>query len=144
MERNVKMKLYKKYEKIIKYIIVGGFTTLVSLTIYYLCVFTIFNPDNAIFLQLANIISWIASVTFAYFANRKFVFKSKDPKILNEGIKFYGSRLLTLLIDMLFMFLTVSVFKFNDKIMKLLSQIIILTINYILSKFIVFIGVGLK
>ena len=68
--------LYKKYEELINYVIVGVLTTIVSLGSYYLCVLTVFNPDNPVLLQSANIISWILAVTFAYFANRKYVFKS--------------------------------------------------------------------
>lgn len=131
--------LYKKYEEIINYVIVGGFTTVVSLGSYYLCVLTVFNPDNPILLQAANIISWVLSVTFAFFANRKYVFKSDNPKILEEASKFYGARILTLFIDMGMMWLTVSVLHLNDKLMKLLSQVVILVLNYIISKFLVFI-----
>ncbi|MCI8498194.1 MAG: GtrA family protein [Bacilli bacterium] len=131
--------LYKKYEEIINYIIVGVATTVVSLGSYYLCVLTVFDPDNAILLQIANIISWVLAVTFAFWANRKYVFKSKNPKILDEATKFYGARVLTLLIDMGMMFLTVTVLHWDDKIMKILSQVVILILNYIISKFLVFI-----
>lgn len=136
---NKLINLYKKYEEIINYVIVGGFTTVVSLGSYYLCVLTVFNPDNPILLQAANIISWVLSVTFAFFANRKYVFKSDNPKILEEASKFYGARILTLFIDMGMMWLTVSVLHLNDKLMKLLSQVVILVLNYIISKFLVFI-----
>lgn len=131
--------LYKKYEEIINYIIIGGCTTVISLASYYICVFTVFNPDNAILLQAANIISWIIAVTFAFWANRTFVFKSKNPNILEEASKFYGARVLTLLMEMALMFLSVSVLHFNDKIMKIVAQVIILILNYIISKFLVFI-----
>lgn len=133
------LELYKKYEELINYVIVGGLTTVVSLGSYYLCVLTLFNPDNAILLQSANIISWVLSVTFAFWANRKYVFKSKNPNILEEASKFYGARVLTLLIDMLVMFISVTVLHLNDKIMKIISNVIILVLNYIISKFIVFI-----
>lgn len=131
--------LYQKYEELINYVIVGGLTTFISLGSYYLCVLTVFNPDNAFLLQLANIISWVLSVTFAFFANRKYVFKSKNPHVLKEASKFYGARVVTLLIDMFIMFITVTVFKWNDKIMKIVSNVIILILNYLISKFIVFI-----
>ncbi len=131
--------LYKKYEEIINYIIVGGCTTLVSLGSYYLCVLTVFNPDNAFLLQLATIISWILSVTFAFFTNRIFVFKSKNSKVLEEALKFYGARILTLVLEMGLMFLSVTVLHFNDKLMKIVSQFVILVLNYIISKFLVFI-----
>ncbi len=133
--------IYLTYEEIINYVIVGAFTTLVSLVSYYLCVLTVFNPNNPFLLQCANVISWIIAVTFAYWANRKFVFKSRNPSVLKEGLKFYSARLLTLIIDMLFMTITVSILNLNDKIMKLFSQIVILILNYILSKFLIFVGV---
>ena len=130
--------LYYKYEEIISYLIVGGLTTIVSLATYYLLVYTILNPKEAVELQIANIISWIASVTFAYFTNRKYVFKAKEKISFKEGINFYLSRVSTLLLDMLMMYIFVSVLRFDDKIIKLIVQIIVIVLNYVLSKFIVF------
>lgn len=132
------VELYKKYEEIINYLIVGFLTTLVSLILYYGCVFTFLNPKIAIELQIANIISWIGSVTFAFITNRKFVFKSKNKKVLKELSTFVGSRVLTLLIDMLLMFILVTNLKFNDKISKLISQVFVIIFNYIFSKVFVF------
>lgn len=130
--------LYKKYNEIISYIIVGGLTTIVSLLSYYVCVSTFLNPKKALELQIANIISWILSVTFAYFTNRIFVFKSKNRNKLKEALKFYMLRVSTLLIDMGFMFLLVSLLNINDKVAKILVQFIILVLNYLFSKFLVF------
>ena len=128
--------MLKKYEEIIKYVIVGAFTTLVSLLSYYLLTL-ILNPNNAIYLQINNILSWILAVTFAYFSNRILVFKSNNKK-MKEASKFYLSRISTLLIDMFIMFLLVTIIGINDKLSKLLVQFIILVLNYILSKYIVF------
>ena len=135
---NKLLKLYKKYEEIINYLIVGGLTTLVSLVSYYLCVCTFLDPKNAFELQLANIISWIFAVIFAYITNRKFVFKSKKTNKLKEASKFFLSRLSTLLIDMLTMFLLVTIIGINDKISKILVQFIIIILNYVFSKLFVF------
>jgi len=135
---NKLLSLYKKYEEIINYLIIGGLTTLVSLGTYYLCVLTFLNPNDKLELQIANVISWIFAVTFAYFTNRIFVFKSKNQKKLKEALSFYSSRLLTLLLDSGLMFLFVSMLHFNDKIVKLLVQFIIIVANYILSKLFVF------
>lgn len=128
----------KKYEEIINYLIIGFFTTIVSLFTYYLLVYTVFNPNNVLELQITNIISWIVSVTFAYFTNRRFVFKTKNSISLKEAIGFYLSRISTLLLDMFMMYLFVNVFKFNDKIIKLIVQFVIIVLNYVLSKFLVF------
>ena len=130
--------IYKKYKEIINYLIVGGLTTLVSLIVYYVSVFTFLNPDNPVQLQIANILSWIAGVTFAYFTNRKYVFESKNENKLQEATKFVSSRITTLLLDMLIMWLGVTVLGFNDKIIKIISQILVIIGNYILSKLFVF------
>lgn len=130
--------LYKKYDEMINYLIVGGLTTVVSLGTYYFCVYTFLNPDNAFQLQIANIISWISCVTFAYFTNRIFVFKSKRTDKLKEAISFYGSRIATLLLEMGIMFVFVTILHFNDKIIKLVAQVVITILNYVLSKLLIF------
>lgn len=134
---NIK-ELYEKHKEIINYLIVGGLTTVVSLAVYYLCVLTFLDPENAVQLQIANIISWIAAVTFAYFTNRKYVFESTDPDMLQEAAKFFASRISTLLMDMGTMFLLVTLLGMNDKIAKLIVQVIVTVANYIFSKFLVF------
>lgn len=132
------IKYIKKYEELIRYFIIGGLTTLIALIIYYLCVYTFLNPDAAIELQIANIISWIGALIFAFFTNRSFVFQSENKDIVKEAMSFTTSRLATLLIDMLLMFLLVTIFKFNDKIIKLFVQVIVIVLNYIFSKLFVF------
>lgn len=129
---------YKKYEVIIKYLFIGVLTTIVSLGTYYIGVSTVFNPDEPLQLQCANILSWISAVTFAYITNRCFVFKSKNQDKFTEAFRFYSSRIVTLLIDMSIMFVLVSILHFNDKFVKLLIQVIVTIGNYILSKFLVF------
>lgn len=132
------IKTNKKYEELINYLIIGVLTTVVSLATYYLLTLTVLNASNAIYLQISNIIAWLASVTFAYFTNRKFVFKVQNKSNIREGINFYLSRISTLLIDMLIMYIFVSLLKFDNRIMKLITQIVIIILNYVLSKFIVF------
>ena len=124
-------------KEIILYLIFGVLTTVVSLATYYLCTITFLNPNNAIEIQIANILSWITCVTFAFFTNRKYVFESKED-IKKEGIKFYISRLSALLIDVVMIFIFVSLLKINDKIIKLVNQVIIIIFNYIASKLFVF------
>ena len=124
-------------KEIILYLIFGVLTTVVSLLTYYICTITFLNPNNAIEIQIANIISWITCVTFAFFTNRKNVFESKED-IKKEGIKFYISRLSALLIDVVMIFIFVSLLKINDKIIKLVNQVIIIIFNYIASKLFVF------
>ena len=130
--------LYRKYREQINYLVVGGLTTVVSLATYWLCTKTFLDPNNPIQLQAANIISWICAVTFAYFTNRRYVFFSQEPNRLKEAGKFFLSRVTTLLMEMGIMALGVSVLGINDRIVKVVAQIIIIIANYILSKLLVF------
>lgn len=130
--------IYLKNEEIWNYLIVGGLTTVVSLISYYICVSTFLNPNIAYELQIANIISWIISVAFAYVTNRKYVFKSNEKNILKEATSFVGSRVSTLLLDMLIMFIFVTLLHVNDKLSKIFAQILVIIGNYIISKLFVF------
>ena len=132
------MKFYHKYKEIINYLIVGVLTTVVSLVSYYIIVSTVLNPNNAIQLQIANIFSWVCAVAFAYVTNRIFVFESKNPNKLKELTSFVGARLLTLGMDMFIMFLMVTLLHINDKIAKLVVQVVVTIANYVFSKLLVF------
>lgn len=132
------VELLKKYEEIIRYLIIGVLTTVVSLVTYYICTNTFLNPDNGLQLQIANIISWIISVAFAYITNRIFVFKSTSKNIKKEIITFTGSRVATLIMDMAIMFIFVTILHLNDKLFKLVSQAVVIVANYVLSKLFVF------
>ena len=124
--------------EIVRYLIVGGLTTVVSLGVYYGCVLTFLNPDKALELQAANILSWIAAVTFAFFANKFFVFRSGNAHVLKEAWAFFTARIGTLLMDMAIMFIGVTVLGYSDKIMKLLVQVVVTIANYVFSKVFVF------
>ncbi len=130
--------LYLSYKEIINYLIVGGLTTVVSLSVYYLCVSTFLDPASPVQLQIANIIAWVVAVTFAYVTNRRYVFESNSASLIEEAGKFYASRISTLLMDMGIMFFTVSLLHMNDKLAKLIVQVVVTVANYVLSKYIVF------
>ncbi|MBO5475145.1 MAG: GtrA family protein [Bacilli bacterium] len=130
--------IYYKNPEVWNYLIVGLLTTIVSLVIYFIATRTFLDPKVDLELQIANIISWIFAVIFAYVTNRIFVFKSKNKNIISEFIKFIMSRILSLLMDMGTMFIIVSILSFSDVIGKVISQIIVIIANYVLSKLIVF------
>ncbi len=131
-------KYYIKYEEVIWYLIIGGLTTLINILSYFLVTNTFLNPLDKIELQIAEIISWIVAVIFAYFTNRKYVFKKDNNISLKEISAFFSSRIITLLIEMILMYIFVSTLKYNDKIIKIVVQFIVIVLNYIFSKFIVF------
>ena len=118
------------------YIIFGVLTTLISLLTYFLLTITFLDPNNSIKLQIDNILSWVAAVIFAYFTNRKYVFHSTNNNRLLEVGGFVGSRIITLILDMLIMGIGVSILAFNDKIIKIISQIVVIILNYVFGKFV--------
>ena len=125
--------LYKKYEEIINYLIVGGLTTLVSIVVYAL-----FTKCFHINYMISNVISWIISVLFAYITNRIFVFKSKSRDILLEIYQFFKYRIFSFLIDVLFMYILVELINVDDMISKIIVQVIVIVLNYVFSKLFVF------
>ena len=130
--------LFNKYREIIMYLIFGVLTTVVSLVVYYLLVYTILNPLNPVQLQIANIISWIASVTFAYLTNRSLVFQSTNENKVKEASNFVLARVATLIMDMAIMFVGVTLLNGNDKVLKIFSQVVVIVSNYVFSKLFVF------
>ena len=132
--------LYKKYQEIINYLIVGVLTTVVSIVTYFLFSLILDIENNILFI-LANVLSWICAIIFAYITNKKFVFntttsnKKEEVKVFSM---FVSSRITTLLIELAFMFITVKVMLINDKIAKVVAQFIVIVLNYILSKLFVF------
>lgn len=125
-------------KEITLYIIIGSLTTAISLSSYFLLKQFLFIEDTQLNIQISTVISWLLCVTFAYFANRNVVFKSKEKRVVFEASKFYLSRVLTLVIDSLAMFVLTDMFYLKDDASKLLVQIIIFILNYLFSKFAVF------
>ncbi|MDD4407374.1 MAG: HAD-IB family phosphatase [Bacilli bacterium] len=124
--------IYHKNEEVWNYLIVGGLTTLVSIGSY-----AIFSKGMGINYIIANILSWILAVIFAYFSNKWFVFHSENSK-LKEGISFITMRFFTLLGDTALMILFVSCLNFDDLIAKIIVQVFVVVSNYLISKFYIF------
>lgn len=130
--------IYRKYEEIIKYVIVGGLTTVVSMACFYASVWTFLDGNDPLQLQIANIISWIGGVAFAYVTNRTIVFKSQNSNILKEIVSFTSARVLTLFLDMGVMFVLATALQINYNISKLISTVLVTVGNYFISKLLVF------
>lgn len=130
--------IYFKYEEVWNYLVVGGLTTLVSILVYVIVTATFLNVENPVQLQAANIIEWIAGVLFAYFTNRRFVFKSKNQNMIKEFISFSSSRVVTLVADMVIKGVMVNVMGIHHYIALATSMVVVTLGNYFLSKFLVF------
>lgn len=125
-------------KEVLRYLIVGGLTTVVSMVLFYGSTWTFLDGNDPFQLQVANVISWIGAVAFAYVTNRVFVFESKNPKIFREIVSFVGSRVLTLLLDMAVMFLLSTVLLINYNFSKLVAMVLVTVGNYVISKLLVF------
>mgnify|MGYP003571591843 CR=1 FL=1 len=126
---------YHNKEEIFNYLISGFLGVIVSISSYSTCRF--FNIN----ILMSNIISWIIAVFFMYVTNKIFVFKSQtnsNYKLLQEFISFILARLFTLVVETLILFLCVNVIYINDIIAKVIAQVVIIILNYILSKFLIF------
>ena len=128
--------LYKKYKEIIMYLIFGGLTTLVNIVAYFI-LGRLLNIETVI----STVIAQIISILFAYITNKIFVFESKTTNkkdLLREMISFFACRGLSAVMDVAIMYVTVDLCHFNDMIMKIISNIIVIIVNYVFSKLIIF------
>ena len=130
------MIFYKKYREVIDYIIFGGLTTLVNLIAFY-----IFDTLIGWPYLVANAMAIILSILFAYVTNKMFVFRTKElgaKENVLEFIKFIGFRGVSGLADMMTMWILVDLITMNTNIAKLLTQFIVVVLNYVFSKFFIF------
>lgn len=136
----------ERFRELLTYLIAGVLTTLVNYLVYFLvtrgtALLMHTAPDGAGLLLAANIAAWICSVAFAFWSNKKYVFRSADwsrPTLKRELPGFLAARLFSLVFDAVFVELAVHAFGMNDLIAKLLSNILVIIINYFLSKFWIF------
>ncbi|HBA93255.1 MAG TPA: teichoic acid glycosylation protein, partial [Ruminococcaceae bacterium] len=143
-------KLIKKYKEIILYIFFGMLTTIVNFVIYFI-MNALLGEDMYL---VSNVIAWIGAVAFAYVTNKIWVFESKSREsktLLREIGEFVSARLLSLGIEETGLYIFVDLLKFStfsfsflrltitgDVIAKVIMQVIVVTLNYIFSKFIIF------
>ncbi|MDP4176988.1 MAG: GtrA family protein [Bacillota bacterium] len=128
--------LFLKHKEKIAYVFWGGVTTLVNIGTYY-----IFAHILHIGTMISTTIAWILAILVAYITNKLYVFNSKSFNaniVIREFISFVICRLLTWGIDLATMYIFVNILKFNDMIIKTLSNVVVIIINYILSKLVIF------
>lgn len=130
---NKLLDLYKKYKEIFWYLVVGGLTTVVSFVSY--AIFYNLCDINA---AVSETLSWACAVLFAYPTNKFLVFEHHGKNILVEFFSFVMSRVATGLFGIGFMWLFVDILHGNSLLMKALSSIVILVLNYVFSKLITF------
>ena len=133
--------LFCKYREIIVYLIVGLMTTAFSWGIAFLGKVFIFPDVKEVPFHndLNNTLAWAAGVIFAYPLNRKWVFQSKNPKVVTEFLKFAASRTSTWLMDIVIMRVAVNMIGIDYMIAKIFISSVVVTIgNYVFSKLLIF------
>lgn len=129
-------KLYEKNQEILSYLIFGGLTTLVNFIVFYA-----FDTVLDIQYLIANALSILASIIFAFLTNKKYVFKSESVTIsawIKEFFLFCSFRLISAGFDMLSMLLLIGILQWNSNVAKLATQIIVVFLNYFFSKWFIF------
>lgn len=150
--------IFAKYinRETISYLIFGVLTTVVSLVTYRLFTELFLKLTGSKMIYLSNVLSWICAVTFAYITNRIFVFRSQNntlKAVFKELTAFFGARVLSLGFEEAWMWLTVDIMGFGDKVLyipfmslsfdgdficKVIAQFVVVVLNYIFSKLFIF------
>lgn len=128
--------LFHKHWDILAYLFFGGLTTLVNFLVY-MPLFHWLHLSAA----LSNAAAWVAAVVFAYLTNKPFVFKSHDwstKTVLPELGKFVGCRIGSGLLETGLLALSVDILAWNGVLMKIITSILVVVLNYIGSKLLVF------
>lgn len=128
--------LIRKHYDILAYLFFGVLTTLVNYIVYLPC-YNLLHLSAS----LSNVIAWAVAVAFAYLTNKPFVFKSHDwsaKTVIPELSKFVGSRVLSGALETAIIFVTVDLLSWNGNVMKLVTSVLVVILNYVASKLIVF------
>ena len=126
----------RRHIGVVLYLVFGGLTTLVNIVAYWAC-------SRVLELETitGTVIAWVLAVLFAYLTNRTWVFGSYAHgvgQILLEAFAFFSCRLTTGLADLGMMWLFVVVLEFNDLAIKVIANVMVIVMNYLASKFIIF------
>ena len=127
---------YKKYKEIVLYLFFGVLTMAVSIISYARC-----NMVIKMDALVANIISWILAVLFAFYTNRIWVFSVKTNSkkdLIVQMISFCSGRIVTLIIEETILFVFIKCLHYDSMGVKIMAQIVVVVLNYIISKLWVF------
>ena len=126
----------EKYWDILTYLFFGGLTTLVNFLVYFPCHHWLQIPA-----AVSNVIAWVVAVAFAYLTNKPFVFKSYDwssKTVVPELTKFIGCRIGSGAAETVILLVAVDILGWNGNVWKLITQVMVVILNYIGSKLLVF------
>jgi len=137
---------HPRLRELFTYGVVGVLTTAINYAVYAggtrsAAALLGIEPDHGLLILIVKIIAWCASVAFAFWANKKYVFFSRDWSAATLRIElpgFISARVLSLVFDAAFVELTVHLMGMNDLVATLIANIIVIILNYFASKFLIF------
>lgn len=127
---------YEKHKELLLYLLFGGLAFVVSISSYAFFEKVVrFDP------LVANVFSWVMAVAFAYITNRIWVFESESKgiiELLKEAVSFFNGRVATLIVEELILLVGINVLAFNSMVIKVVAQIVVIILNYFISKLLIF------
>ncbi|ETY74865.1 GtrA family protein [Lactiplantibacillus fabifermentans] len=128
--------LYTKYKSVILYLFWGGVTTILNIVSFY-----VFKNNLNINYQVANVMAWFITVLVAFLTNKSWVFGSKFRSLANfihELLYFYLARIATLVLEMIILYIGISLLKQSDILVKIIDNVFVIVTNFFLSKYFIF------
>lgn len=129
-------KPYRKYKDVLLYLFFGVLTTLINLVVFWLM-----GTKLSINIHISNSVAWVVAVLFAYVTNRTWVFKQHahgSSAVIKEILSFAAGRLFTFGVEEAMLFLFVDLLDFNKNVIKIIAQVAVVVLNYVISKLFVF------
>ena len=127
---------YREHREGMRYLVFGALSTVLNIVVFAICA-KLANLSTTV----SNTIAWIAAVLFAYITNKIYVFNSKTTRIaelIREILSFFGARIVTLVLETAFLWIVIDKLGFNDILMKIISNIIVIILNFVFSKIFIF------
>lgn len=130
------MDILKKYKESIMYLVFGVLTVIINISSY-----VFMTRVLQIEFLISNALSWVVAVIFAYITNKLYVFESKTntkQELIKEFSSFVSCRVLSGLMEMVLMYIMIDMMFINDFIVKIFTNVLVIVLNYILSKIVIF------
>lgn len=118
------------------YIVFGVLTTIVDFSTFFILDSIFMNLNE----NISNTVAVFVATVFAYFTNREYVFKSQGKNKLKEFIKFFIGRMASMLFNIIAFWFLTTFTEINELIIKAGISVIVIILNYIISKLFVFIS----
>lgn len=127
---------YREHREGMRYLVFGVLSTIINIVVFAIC-------ERILHLStiISNVIAWTIAVLFAYVTNKLYVFDSKTTKkqeLAKEIISFFSARIFTLVVETIFLKIVIDELGLNEILMKIISNVIVIVLNYVFSKIFIF------